>query len=97
MHDFLIFLLNEEWQETNDLCKILKNFYTLTKILSSTSYSTSNLFFAKFCDIKLRIGDWLRKENPTIVEMASLMKEKFDKYWDQSNIVLTIASFLDPR
>lgn len=25
------------------------------------------------------------------------MKEKFDKYWDMSNIALAVACFLDPR
>jgi hypothetical protein len=69
----------------------------VTEILSGTSYPTSNLFFPRFCEIKLKIGAWLTNENPIIVQMASSMNKKFDKYWDQSNIVLAIASFLDPR
>ena len=80
-----------------ELCKLLKNFHAITELLSGTSYPTSNLLFKQFCEIKLKIEAWLRNENATIVTMANSMKQKFDKYWDQSNIVLAIASFLDSR
>ncbi|XP_057458219.1 zinc finger BED domain-containing protein RICESLEEPER 1-like [Lotus japonicus] len=30
-------------------------------------------------------------------EMAAPMKEKFDKYWGECNLLMTIASVLDPR
>jgi len=30
-------------------------------------------------------------------DMANTMKEKFDKYWSQCNLVMSLASVLDPR
>jgi Domain of unknown function (DUF4413)/hAT family C-terminal dimerisation region len=93
---FSKFPSSEERKEADELCKILKNFSRVTDILSGTSYPISNLFFQKFCDIKLRIEALLTNKNPTICKMASSMKQEFDKYWDQSNVVIAIASFLDP-
>ena len=29
--------------------------------------------------------------------MATAMKEKFDKYWGECNLLMSIASVLDPR
>lgn len=94
---FINFPSDQQWSEIEFFCKCLKNFYTVTEVLSGTLYPTSNLFFQNFCDIKLKIEAWLQNSNPIIVEMATSMKEKFDKYWYQSNTILAIASFLDPR
>jgi hypothetical protein len=75
----------------------LKKFYDLTEILSGTSYPTANLFYRGFCDIKLLLDDWCFSEDATIREMAVAMSTKFEKYWEQSNIALAVACFLDPR
>ena len=75
----------------------MKKFYDLTEILSGTSYPTANLFYKGFCDIKLLLDDWSFSNDATISAMAISMSEKFEKYWQQSNIALAVACFLDPR
>jgi hypothetical protein len=92
-----IFPSSDEWANALTIHGCLKKFYDLTEILSGTSYPTANLFYKGFCDVKLLLDDWCYSQDFTIREMAVAMKAKFDKYWDQSNIALAIACFLDPR
>ena len=86
-----------EWDNAMTIYGCLKNFYDLTEILSGTSYPTANLFYRGFCDIKLLLDDWGCSGDATIRDMAIAMNDKFDKYWQQSNIALAVACFLDPR
>ncbi|CAA0829325.1 Unknown protein, partial [Striga hermonthica] len=85
-----------EWDNALTIYGCLNKFYDLTEILSGTSYLTANLFYRGFCDIKVLLDEWRYDENFTIREMTISMKSKFDKYWDQSNIALAVACFLDP-
>jgi hypothetical protein len=87
----------EEWENATTLCNCLEIFYDATKILSGNHYPTSNLFFFEFCEINLKIIEWLNRNGSFIVKMTKSMKEKFDKYWETSNITLAVACFLDPR
>jgi len=86
-----------EWEKALTIYGCLKKFYDLTEILSGTSYPTANLFYRGFCDIKILLDDWCFNEDDTIREMAVAMNAKFKKYWEQSNIALAVACFLDPR
>jgi hypothetical protein len=43
------------------------------------------------------IDDWCFSDDVIINSMALAMNEKFHKYWQQSNIVLAVTCFLDPR
>jgi len=88
---------NAEWDKALTIFQCLKKFYDLTEILSGTSYPTANLFYKGFCDIKLLLDDWSFSNDATISAMAISMSEKFEKYWQQSNIALAVACFLDPR
>jgi len=36
--------------------------------------------FSKFCEINLKIIEWLKSNDKFVVSMAKSMKEKFDKY-----------------
>ena len=86
-----------EWDNALTIYGCLKKFYDLTEILSGTSYSTANLFYRGFYDIKLLLDDWCCSGDATIRDMAIAMNDKFDKYWQQTNIALVVACFLDPR
>ncbi|CAL5046611.1 unnamed protein product [Urochloa decumbens] len=87
----------EEWDNAAALCNCLEIFYEATKLLSGSYYPTANLFFSEFCEINIKIIEWLKSSNSFIVSMAKSMKEKFDKYWEMSNTALAVACFLDPR
>lgn len=79
------------------LFKCLKKFFDLTELLSGTQYSTANLFYKGFCEIKDLIDQWCVHEKFVIRRMVVAMSEKFEKYWKVSNIALAVACFLDPR
>jgi hypothetical protein len=87
----------EEWDNAAALCNCLEIFYEATKLFSGSHYPTANLFFLEFCEINLKIIDWLKSNDSFVASMAKSMKEKFDKYWEMSNTALAVACFLDPR
>lgn len=86
-----------EWEMALTLCRCLKKFDDLTKLLSGNQYPTTNLFYKGFCEIKALISGWCRSSDATIKKMADSMQTKFDKYWHKSNLALAVAFFLDPR
>jgi hypothetical protein len=88
---------NLEWDNAAALCHCLEIFYEATKLLSGSYYPTANLFFSEFCEIHLKIIEWQKSSDSFIASMATVMKEKFDKYWEMSNTALAVACFLDPR
>jgi len=55
------------------------------------------LHFRLICEIKLNLQSWLTSNVEVIVDMASRMIDKFDKYWSEMNGLLAISSMLDPR
>ena len=49
-----------EWNLSKLLCEYLESFYKLITLFSRTRYPTSNLLFAKICEIKLLMNAWLQ-------------------------------------
>jgi len=88
---------DDEWEMAASFCKCLKLFNDATMLFSGTQYPTANMFWWKFCDIKLAITEWCASADILIASMAQAMQEKYDKYWKKSNIALAVACFLDPR
>lgn len=86
-----------EWLNAANISKYLKKFYDVTLLFSGTLYPTSNHFFRKFSEIKMAIARWCESSDLTICTMAYSMKEKFDKYWEMSNMALAVGAFFDPR
>ena len=66
-------------------------------LFSGCQYPTANLFWWKFCEIKLTLEEWCESADITIASMVEAMQKKYDKYWRKSNIALVVACFLDPR
>ena len=89
-----IFIVQCDHIET--LSKCLKHFHEATQLFSGTKYPTCNLLFEEFCEIRLLLIEWQKSSDDTIMTMAYEMK-KFDKYWDMSNKIFAVATFLDPR
>ncbi|CAN1336549.1 Zinc finger BED domain-containing protein RICESLEEPER 2, partial [Linum perenne] len=86
-----------DWLFAKEVCAKLQIFYEVTAIFSGSHYPTSNLFFAKICDIKVSLSNWLDDINPFVSKMAEKMIQKFDKYWSVIHGVLSVAAVLDPR
>ncbi|KAI5398217.1 hypothetical protein KIW84_063851 [Lathyrus oleraceus] len=62
-----------------------------------SEYPTANLYLAEVFRIKLVLDQAIQDESDFMKEMEKAMKGKFDKYWSQCNLVMSLASVLDPR
>lgn len=82
---------NKEWDIADALCKCLQKFNDATVIFSENQYPTANLFWWKFCEIKMALAEWCESADDTISCMAEAMKAKYDKYWDKSNMALAVG------
>jgi hypothetical protein len=86
----------DEWNMAESLCNCLKKLEEATELFSRHQYPTANLFWWKFCEIKLALRAWCASANTTISTMADAMQKKYDKYWERSNTALAVACILDP-
>ncbi|GJX90866.1 zinc finger BED domain-containing protein RICESLEEPER 2-like protein [Tanacetum coccineum] len=61
------------------------------------TYPTTNLYFPKVCDIRLKLNEWLVSPTQLVSNMASKMIENFDKYWGAIHELMAVAGVFDPR
>jgi hypothetical protein len=85
----------KDWEKAAVLCKVLKVFYDATMIISGTSYPTSNLYFHEMWKVKHTLQN--EASNADLGPMVAAMKVKFNKYWYDSYLTLSIPVLLDPR
>ena len=76
------------------MCEFLKPFYTITNLISGSSYPTSNLYFGEIWRIELLLTSNLENEDLLIQSICCRMKEKFDKYWSELVWFLHLGLFL---
>ncbi|MQL89134.1 hypothetical protein Taro_021702 [Colocasia esculenta] len=88
---------HSEWERVKIVKDCLELFYSITKRFSSVKSPTSNLYFNDLCLVNLKLNNWSKHPHLFIVRMAEKMHAKFKKYWDMNNMLLSIASVLDPR
>ncbi|KAL0342694.1 UNVERIFIED_CONTAM: Zinc finger BED domain-containing protein RICESLEEPER 1 [Sesamum calycinum] len=69
----------------------------VTEMFSGTLYPTSNFYFQKNYDIKVKLDEWVKSPNTLIQDMALSMLRKYDKYWEVCHILIGVAVVLDPR
>lgn len=89
--------IDEEWEHVESVCEVLKVFKVCTNIISGSDYPTTNLYLIEVFRLKETLDKGARSENVFIRDMVTKMKEKFDKYWGECHLVMSIASVLDPR
>ncbi|KAL7600189.1 zinc finger BED domain-containing protein RICESLEEPER 2-like [Lactuca sativa] len=90
---------NEDWIKVEKVCEILEVFYSATNIISGSEYPTSNLFLNEVYRIKVLLDKKLQDPNEYyfVHDMVRCMKQKFDKYWGECNLMMLIGAILDPR
>uniref|UniRef100_A0A0A9CM89 hAT-like transposase RNase-H fold domain-containing protein n=1 Tax=Arundo donax TaxID=35708 RepID=A0A0A9CM89_ARUDO len=89
-----------DWAQARELIFILKPFSRVTVRLSGSQYVTSSTFFHDFILLHDMLVQLAESNNSHWSEMATCMKKKFDKYWDNVavlNPLLFMAVALDPR
>ncbi|KAI9125837.1 hypothetical protein K1719_003255 [Acacia pycnantha] len=90
----------EDWMNVRRMTMVLGHFYNLTNRISGSLYVTSNNFFREIYKVYRFLNEWLKSDVLELCNVASRMKEKYDKYWGdpmQINKLLYIAIVLDPR
>nr|GMC71496.1 zinc finger BED domain-containing protein RICESLEEPER 2-like [Ipomoea batatas] len=87
----------EDWSKIEHVLSILEVFYEATQVISRTNYPTSNVFLGVVWKVKhvLNENDFHHEE--LIRDMIEKMKTKFDKYWGDCNLLMSIGAILDPR
>ncbi|CAI9261935.1 unnamed protein product [Lactuca saligna] len=90
---------NEDWINVEKVCEILEVFYSATNIISGSEYPTSNLFLNEVYRIKVLLDKKLQDPNEYyfVHDMVRCMKQNFDKYWGECNLMMLIGAILDPR
>ncbi|XP_047320425.1 zinc finger BED domain-containing protein RICESLEEPER 2-like [Impatiens glandulifera] len=87
---------DEEWNKAQKICSLLEAFWTATHIISGSEYPTSNLFLQEVQKIKSALDTYAQHDDLFLKELASKMKNKFDKYWGECNLLMAIAAVFDP-
>ncbi|KAK6149525.1 hypothetical protein DH2020_017050 [Rehmannia glutinosa] len=87
----------EDWEKVHVVCSFLEEFNEITHIISGTEYPTSNLFLTQLFKIKKMLKNADVGSRSYMVEMVKKMQFKFDKYWGDCNLLISVAAVLDPR
>ncbi|CAN0845434.1 Zinc finger BED domain-containing protein RICESLEEPER 2 [Linum grandiflorum] len=86
-----------DWSFAAIVCQKLEVLSKISVLFSGDQYPTSNLFFPKICDLKLKLMEWKCDSDATITAMATKMWTKFSKYWSEIHLLLAVAVVIDPR
>ncbi|XP_051127597.1 zinc finger BED domain-containing protein RICESLEEPER 2-like [Andrographis paniculata] len=82
-----------EWSQVEDIYQFLGVFHEITNMISGSEYPTANIFLPQL----YRIKELPNEKSTHIRSMALRMEEKFDKYWGDSNVLISLGAILDPR
>uniref|UniRef100_A0A803KUP1 BED-type domain-containing protein n=1 Tax=Chenopodium quinoa TaxID=63459 RepID=A0A803KUP1_CHEQI len=89
-----------DWDRVASFLPLLKIFYDATLRVFGSLYITSNVYLQELVGISVLIKKKMLSNDAGVSLMASGMKKKHDKYWenvDNVNLLLYIAVILDPR
>nr|GMD03661.1 zinc finger BED domain-containing protein RICESLEEPER 2-like [Ipomoea batatas] len=88
---------SEDWSKIEHVLSILEVFYEATQVISRTNYPTFNVFLGVVWRVKHVLNEHEFHHEELIRDMNEKMKTKFDKYWGDCNLMMSIGAILDPR
>ncbi|XP_076885190.1 zinc finger BED domain-containing protein RICESLEEPER 2-like [Bidens hawaiensis] len=88
---------SDEWSWVEKVNKLLVVFLKATKMFSGSTYPTANVFLTEIFKVKKEISNAYISNDPFLAGMSIPMYEKFEKYWGEIGVLMSIASILDPR
>jgi len=88
---------NDEWALFNTVTPILASLAEVSTAFSGSTYPTSNIFYPHIVNVKIALKEACDSKNPPLKVMGEAMMDKFNKYWEEPNNVMVIATILDPR
>ncbi|XP_059429199.1 zinc finger BED domain-containing protein RICESLEEPER 2-like [Corylus avellana] len=94
---FLWVVSPEQWDKVENVNQVLVVFNDVTDVVSGSDYPTSNLFLPEVWRMKEIVDIKVADRNEYIRLMTAKMSDKFAKYWGDSNMLMALATVLDPR
>ena len=86
---------DNEWEKIEKLLQVLKVFKDTTNIISGSKYPTSNLFLSKVHRTKVLLDKKFESLDDYVRSMVQNMKQRFNKYWGECNMLMAIGVTLD--
>ncbi|XP_061998906.1 zinc finger BED domain-containing protein RICESLEEPER 2-like [Rosa rugosa] len=84
-----------DWKNVEAFMVFLKKFYDVTIKLNAWKSVTSNVLFAVMIGLQYEIDKKMMSEDPVLVQVATSMKAKFNKYYgnfESTNQIIMIAN-----
>lgn len=87
----------DEWRQVETLCMYLKFLHDAASILTTEVYPTSNTFFHEVWKIQFELMNAAMSPDLFTRNLTKPLKDRFDSYWKDCNLVLAVAVVMDPR
>ncbi|KAM0938025.1 putative transcription factor/ chromatin remodeling BED-type(Zn) family [Dioscorea sansibarensis] len=87
----------DDWKTVEIACTFLRLLYDSAIFIMSAIDPTANMFFQEAWKIQLELINAIKNKDSMASCMAQELHEKFDKYWKDCSLVLSIAVVMDPR
>ena len=87
----------QEWASFQTIEPILASLAEVTTAFSASTYPTSNIFYPHIINVNIALRVACISSDQHLKTMGTAMMGKFNKYWEEKNNLMVLATILDPR